>query len=321
MNIVRYSEHDALRWDHFVQDSKNGTFLFLRHYMDYHRDRFTDHSLIIEDIKGRILALIPANQTFIDNKRIFFSHQGLTYGGLILSKATKITEVLEIFSLTIEYLKSQSFTSWYYKQIPTIYHKFPSEEDTYALWKQNAILSSSLISATIALTPEHKTINADPERRRGKNHALQEGYQIMESSDPELFWPIMEKNLMDKYGAKPVHTLSEMKLLMTNFPQNIKCFLAVKDNIPQAGAIVYLANRRTAHLQYCHATEVGKKDRVIDFLYIHLTEYLQQQGYQYFDLGTSNENGGHYLNQSLIAHKQSFGARGIAYNTYRINLE
>lgn len=321
MNIVRYSEHDALRWDHFVQDSKNGTFLFLRHYMDYHRDRFTDHSLIIEDIKGRILALIPANQTFIDNKRIFFSHQGLTYGGLILSNKTKVVEVLEMFNLSIEYLKRQGFSAWYYKQIPTIYHMFPAEEDTYALWKQNADLSSCLISATIALTPEHKTINADPERRRGKNHALQEGYQIMESSDLDQFWPIMEKNLMDKYGAKPVHTLSEMKLLMTNFPQNIKCFLAVKDNIPQAGAIVYLANRRTAHLQYCHATEVGKKDRVIDLLYIHLTEYLQQQGYQYFDLGTSNEDGGHYLNQSLIDHKQSFGARGIAYNTYRINLE
>lgn len=321
MNILKYSEQDALRWDQFVEDSKNGTFLFLRNYMDYHKDRFTDHSLIVENTKKHILALIPANETFIDHRKVFYSHQGLTYGGLILSPETKITEVLEIFNLMVKYLRNQGFSEWYYKQIPTIYHKFPSEEDTYALWKQNATLSSCLLSASIALKPDYQTINAEPERRRGKNHALLQDYQVIESPELDLFWPIMERNLMNKYSTKPVHTKEEMYLLMSRFPQNIKCYLALKNKIPQAGAIIYIANQKTVHLQYCHATEQGKKDRVIDLLYIHLSELFQEQGYQYFDLGTSNEDGGHYLNQSLIANKQSFGARGIAYNTYRINLE
>ena len=34
-------------WDTFVQESKNGTFLFVRDYMDYHRDRFQDCSLLV----------------------------------------------------------------------------------------------------------------------------------------------------------------------------------------------------------------------------------------------------------------------------------
>ena len=34
-------------WNHFVAQSKNGTFLLDRRYMDYHADRFEDHSLMV----------------------------------------------------------------------------------------------------------------------------------------------------------------------------------------------------------------------------------------------------------------------------------
>jgi len=36
----------ADEWNAFVAKSKNGTFLFDRRYMDYHADRFSDHSLM-----------------------------------------------------------------------------------------------------------------------------------------------------------------------------------------------------------------------------------------------------------------------------------
>jgi hypothetical protein len=49
MMVERYSEVRKAAWDNFVRRSKIGTFLFLRDYMDYHRDRFQDHSLLIWD--------------------------------------------------------------------------------------------------------------------------------------------------------------------------------------------------------------------------------------------------------------------------------
>ena len=36
-------------WDDFVRSSRNGTFLFERAYMEYHADRFKDHSLVISN--------------------------------------------------------------------------------------------------------------------------------------------------------------------------------------------------------------------------------------------------------------------------------
>lgn len=323
MQVRRYSGNDAQSWDHFVEDSKNGTFLFYRNYMDYHNDRFIDHSLIIMNDRNQIVALLPANEV-VSGKNLaktLYSHQGLTYGGLILSSKSKVNEVLAIFDKVIDYLKQNGFGLWYYKQIPTIYHKLPAEEDEYALWRNNATLEACQISSTITIDEIHGNSLLEGQRRRGMMHALQHNYQIFETSDIEQFWPIMEQNLMKKYATKPVHTLQEMQLLMSRFPDAIKCYLAVKEGKPQAGALIYVANKNTVHLQYCHATEEGKKDRALDFLYISLIEKFQYQGFRYFDLGTSNEDGGSYLNESLIANKQSFGGRGIAYKTYRIDIK
>ena len=55
-DIRRYTEADKAVWDTFVAQSKNGTFLFFRDYMDYHADRFRDHSLMIY-LDGSLYAL------------------------------------------------------------------------------------------------------------------------------------------------------------------------------------------------------------------------------------------------------------------------
>ena len=49
MTIIPYSINRKEVWDQFVAQSKNGTFLFQRNFMDYHADRFFDCSLMIYD--------------------------------------------------------------------------------------------------------------------------------------------------------------------------------------------------------------------------------------------------------------------------------
>ena len=38
MKIKKYEAEDKEIWDNFVMQSKNGLFLFLRDYMEYHSD-------------------------------------------------------------------------------------------------------------------------------------------------------------------------------------------------------------------------------------------------------------------------------------------
>ena len=83
----------AEEWDAFVRTSKNGTFLHERRFMDYHADRFSDCSLMIYE-DNELVALFPAN--WDANEFVLYSHQGLTYGGLLLTSETTQHLVLQI---------------------------------------------------------------------------------------------------------------------------------------------------------------------------------------------------------------------------------
>ena len=92
IEIVKYSSDKKKEWNAFVAVSKNGTFLFDREFMDYHADRFTDFSLMVYQ-NEKLIAILPAN---IKN-RVVYSHQGLSYGGLILNRKQKYKTYIFIF--------------------------------------------------------------------------------------------------------------------------------------------------------------------------------------------------------------------------------
>ena len=66
MKIVRYTSDLLPIWNQIVADSKNGTFLFDRRFMDYHQARFTDCSILF--LKGdKPVACLPANYSEQDS--------------------------------------------------------------------------------------------------------------------------------------------------------------------------------------------------------------------------------------------------------------
>ncbi|MBQ0047239.1 MAG: GNAT family N-acetyltransferase [Prevotellaceae bacterium] len=348
MQIIRYSAERRTEWDNFVEGSKNGTFLFLRGYMDYHSDRFADHSLMFYSEKGMLLSVLPANEKGDERGLCLYSHQGLTYGGFVLGETTGSAFVMELFDCTISYLRELGFKLWYYKQMPSVYHRCPAEEDEYALWRHNAIMDSCLISTAIPLNGAKLFPEVERRRLRGARRAKEAGLRIVEDGDLAEFWPIMEDNLMSRYSVVPVHTLDEMRLLQSRFPDKIKCFMVEGveevegvdgvesvegvDGVEEvdgvdgfekrwlAGCIVYIANDACVHIQYGHATPEGKKAGALDLLYLHLIDKYKDDGYCYLDFGNSNEQGGWYLNENLIAQKEGFGGRGIAYKRYELSI-
>src|SRR2546423_4354039 len=113
MQIRVYDDSQKQIWDTFVRSSKNGTFLFLRDYVDYHRERFCDHSLLIENGNGQLIALLPAHH----DGAAFISHAGLTYGGFITSEAMKVPKMLQVFEAVLTYLQERDFNKFIYKTI------------------------------------------------------------------------------------------------------------------------------------------------------------------------------------------------------------
>ena len=146
IDIQRYSSCNAETWDSFVKASKNGTFLFHRGYMDYHADRFTDHSLMIYN-GARLAAVLPANV----NGDCVTSHAGLTFGGLVTDARMTAAKMLAVFEAVREALKQSGIARLVYKPVPHIFHAYPAEEDLYALFRAGAKLVQRDLASALSL--------------------------------------------------------------------------------------------------------------------------------------------------------------------------
>lgn len=311
MEIRRYRREDKELWNSFVNKARNATFLFDRNYMDYHADRFDDNSFMFYH-KGKLKAVLPANVA----GDTLYSHQGLTYGGLLLDKKATVEDVLECFDSLNFWLRENGISKVVYKTLPWIYQQYPSQEDLYALtWKCKAQLISRDISSSIVIDNKLKFAES---RKSGIRKALSLNIEVGESNDVDGFWHVLEDNLGNRYNAKPVHTASEMKLLMSRFPNNIRLYVAKMNGEIVGGTLIYVTPQ-VVHTQYISASVEGKKHGALDLLF----DYIINKVYancRYFDFGKSTEQGGAYLNEPLIFQKEGFGGRGVCYDWYQWEL-
>jgi len=300
-------------WDEMVKNSRNGTFLHLRDYMDYHSDRFVDFSLIARD-DDRILAVLPACR----EGNTLYSHRGLTYGSwLVPLKHFDVTTMLKVWDAAARFLREAGVARLVYKAVPHIYHRYPCEEDLYAIFRNNGHLLESSISTTIDLD---EPLPLDRGNKRNVNLAMKNGVEVGESCEWQAYWQMLDTLLMEKYGKHPVHTLDEILLLQSRFPEYIRLFTAKHRGEMLAGVVMYCCGNEVAHCQYIASTEKGRQLKALTLLFDYLINESSQAGYRYFDFGISTEDGGHYLNEGLVNQKCRLGGRGIVYNTYEIEL-
>ncbi|WP_242926370.1 GNAT family N-acetyltransferase [Pontibacter vulgaris] len=310
LQVITYSAKYKSEWDAFVAASKNGTFLLQRDYMDYHADRFTDHSLLFY-YNNKLIALLPANQQGPE----VYSHGGLSYGGIISDAGMKTALMLQVFEKMALYFREQGFASIKYKTVPHIYHQLPAEEDLYALFRMGASLYRRDINSVITLT--NKLPYATLRKRKLKQKA-QHNLQLGQSYSFDQFLSIQQALLQQKYKTSPAHTADEVKMLAARFPDNIKLFTATLEGEILGGILVY-ETATVAHCQYIAATPQGQQLNALDVL----TDYLITEVYpykEYFSFGVSSEQEGLYLNEGLIRNKESYGARAVVHDFYHLPL-
>ncbi len=311
MTLVSYTPEHAAAWNAFVAKSKNGTFLFNRNYMDYHRDRFEDAALMIYDDAGELAAVFPANR----RDRAIISHGGLTYGGLVVGPEMGTPQFLDVFAALASHLKATGIESLEYKVVPSIYHLYPAEEDKYALFLLGAELYRRDLSSAIL---PMKRLPLRKGRKSDLSKAIRSGLQVEESGRWAEFWEILSANLHAKHGLKPVHTLQEIQLLHSRFPASIRLFSVLAGSEAVAGTVIY-ETPQVAHAQYIGCNDAGRKSGALDILLSHLLDQVYASK-PYFNFGISTTNNGRFLNKGLADFKESFGARSVSQDCYRVNL-
>ena len=308
--VEKYTKENRLAWDTFISGAKNATFLFARDFMEYHSDRFTDYSLLVykDDL---LYAVLPAN--IVGDK--LYSHKGLTYGSLVLSKSAKLLYTFEAFKALLAFLDAKAISSLELRNIPTFYNTMPSDELSYFLFKANATLIKR--DALMVIDTSTK-IKFQKNRREGINKAKRNGLTIAVDDNFEGFWnEILIPNLQKKHGIAPVHSLEEIQLLAAKFPDHIKQVNVYKDNVIVAGTTLFLT-KTTIHPQYVSGNSDKNAFGSLDLAYDYIINHFDSSK-RYFDFNISSEENGAALNSGLIFWKESCGARTYVADNYLID--
>ena len=280
--------------------------------MDYHSDRFEDFSLMVYK-ENKLFAVLPAN--IVGNT--LYSHQGLTYGSFVLKDNAKLLDAFYAFKAMLEYLFLKEIKTLYIKVIPTFYNTLPADELSYFLFKANAKLINR--DALMVINYNNK-LSFQKNRREGINKAKRNGLTVKIDNNYDGFWnDILIPNLKNKHNVNPVHTLDEIKLLSSRFPNNIKQISVYKDDKIVAGTTVFLT-KTTVHPQYVSANTNKNALGSLDLAYHFIINELWSDKL-FFDFNISSEEKGSKLNSGLIFWKESCGARTFVADNYVVKTE
>jgi hypothetical protein len=311
ITIIRYEAAYKNAWNQFNRQALNGLFLFDRDYLEYHQDRFQDHSLLFFR-DGHLEALLPLNLAATTAA----SHGGLTFGGVLIGPRMKIHAFLHLFDALLAYLRDLGLERLLYKPIPFIFHQLPALDDQYALYRCQARLVNRSLSSCIDL---QQPVRYAKGRKWSLKRAQQAGLELRESQDYPAFMALVEEILVYKYAVQPTHTPGELLYLAGRYPENIQLIAVYKAGEMIGGTVVFLSSQ-VVHLQYIATNDQGKKNHALDLVVHHLIQaYRSQKRYLSFGISPGPDEYG--LNTGLVQNKESYGARSLPHDIYEIDLK
>jgi hypothetical protein len=268
--------------------------------MEYHNDRFEDFSLMVFKSKN-LVAVLPSN---VYNGELY-SHQGLTFGGLLIQNKTTVNQVSEVYNVIRIFLKTHDIKFLNIKEIPEIYYKSPAFESGFVLSRIASLEKREMVLAIDYTQPFtiHKTKLKHFEK--GKNS----DFKIHENTDFKLFWDdVLEPRLKFKFGSKPVHSVTEIQNLNKLFPNNIKQYSIYKDGQVLAGITIF-ENEQIVKSQYGATTKEGEQYRALDYLFLHLIYKYKMLGKRFFSMGTVAGQDSLAISNGLLKQKQELGCQ------------
>lgn len=319
--ITLYEDRLKEKWDLFVlNESVNGTFLQTMNFLNYHpKDRFIDESILVMD-GDNIAAVIPGCLINENNKRVFYSHKGSTYGGIVIGKRYYLTlKLLEIIGVIDTYLSSK-FDCAVLRITPDLFSIEKTDLLQYALYYYGYTNYVEL-STYVDVGNYQGDILAtfDRNKRRNIKKCIELGLSFRNIDHLEGisgFHNLLRINL-SKHNATPIHSLEELYDLKFNrLKDSVQFFGVYKEKELVSAGMMFDFCHKIFHAQNLsydyHETEYSP----ISFLYYSILQYAAINGYEKVSWGISTESKGKYINQGLITNKEAYGSKHEVNRTY-----
>ena len=319
MEIIKYTESYKQEWDKFVLTSNNGTLFHLQRFFDYHEPgKFNwEHLMFIEN--GKIVGILPGTL----KNHIFESPMGASYGSLVTGDIT-FERAMEFVSVLIDYGKKNHFREYLLTGAPIIYESYPNQNLDFAMLWQGFHYDIHYISSAIKLDPNRDII---PRFQRTVRNCVRKSLKNSDirceiNEEYDAFYPIIIENL-SKHKAKPTHSYKDLLRLKDLLPDNLKLFMIYLDDKPVGGSLMFFCNKNVALCFYNMLLYKYASFKPIHRVMYEVIRYSTKHGYQYVDIGVSQDTAAENPmtpNTNLIAFKETFDAKTVMRNSFRIRL-
>lgn len=314
--ICRYEEQLEPIWDCFVmKQSINGTFLQTRRFLNYHpKQRFSDCSLVIYNEKGVLCAVVPACEIIDDERKIFFSHKGSTYGGILLAyKVYRAKYLIPLIAELKEYWKENNYKRVVLKNTSSLFCDKNMHLLEYVM-QYSGFEEYKELSTYVDLSKYEENVLTHFSKRKQRNvrNCLKQGLVVRKlSQESEIadFYDILCENLK-KYHVLPVHSLEELLELWSERLKNECAFFGcfMDDKMIAGSMMFYFNNVKVAHTQYLAALSAYNRLSPMTFVYYSLIQIMREEGFRKLSWGIATEDAGRCLNMGLITSKEEFGS-------------
>lgn len=327
--FLEYKEENAQEWDDFLENASiNGTFLQSRRFLNYHpAGRFQDASILIRNEKGALAGVCPGCTIEKDGKKMFFSHKGSTFGGIILDqKHYSAMYVLPMVEELEAYLKAKGYQECWLKMTSSIFSTQTDALFQFA-FQYRGFREYKELSTYVDLencSGEIMDHLSEMKRRNVRKNEKKGAVLKTLTTDEEIadFYDMLCENLT-KYDTKPVHTLDEL-LEFKNKRLTKECeFLGVYiDGALAAGTMMfYFSKSGTAHTQYLAQKNAFVKLSPMAYLYYAVLVEMRRRGYHKVSWGIATEELGQLVNIGLLTNKEMFGSTYCNNLTYQKSLD
>ncbi len=313
--VLFFTDSKEKEWDDFIfLDACNGSFLQSRKFLNYHKKgKFEDCSLMFYK-EDKLVAVCPACVREENTKKVFFSHSGSTYGGIIVSEELlRLEKMMGLLTAFESFLIEKGFDKCVLKQNNPLMNtrRMDLLEFCFFFRGYKEYKELDIYIDYDSYNKADVIANFSKLKKRLTKKCILNNMQLMELTTPsqlERFIDILRDNLA-KYNLTPYHTSEDLLDLKRRFPNEIKYWGCIfEGRIVSVSMVFVFEKAKCIHTHYLAADSDFGKLSPMTFIYYKMIDYYKNQNYKYLSWGITTEHLGVDINYNLTNTKEEYGS-------------
>jgi hypothetical protein len=292
----------------------NGTLFHLRRFLDYHGDRFAEAQRFLLVLDGdSLVAQVPAAVIDDDGGRHLRTPYGASYGGFAFQRYPSFAQARSIVEALLAWVEDEDVTRVTITPPTAACSAMPLDVVHFALLYSGFRSVNRDVSSVVALDPVVAVASALSSRaRNGARKAEREGV-VVKAGDLGDFWSVIEATF-ERHGTAPTHTLGELQWLAQALPDRVYADVAYCEGQPVAGIAYFVINQLVNSSFYLCQLPDQRHLNGLTLCVLRGLERAQQDGYRWFDFGTSTA--GMQPRENIFRFKEQFSSVGQFRETF-----